>query len=108
VNTVAIDWDDTLVGSSKHPKGRWLPGAPAALLGLRRARYELVIHSCRAGWPEGRDEIAAMLATIGFRGGELRIEPKPEALCYGDDRAIPFTGDWTTALKQIRALEAKR
>ena len=102
MTTVAIDWDHTLVQD-----GGWLPGAERALLGLRRHRYRLVIHSSRARFPEGKVEIAAKLASLGFREGEVEIEAKPDAIVYIDDRGYRFTGDWAAALRHLRALEGR-
>jgi len=99
MTAVAIDWDDTLVTN-----GDWLPGAERALIGLRRARYEIIIHSCRAAWPEGRAEIEAKLASARLSG--LRLEAKPDALAYIDNRAIHFD-DWVTVLRQLRTMEAR-
>ena len=99
--TVAIDWDDTLVGYKKYePVGDWLPGAVDALRELRRRRLTIVIHSCRANYDEGRAEILAKLAEIGMHeSSRLRIaEGKPLAVLYIDDRGHQFDGDWSKAL----------
>lgn len=91
-----IDWDDTLVGYKKYgTPGEWLPGAQDALRRLKKRGYVVIVHSCRASWPEGRAEIEAKLAEAGFRlGSKLQIEPKPLADEYIDDRATHFSGDW--------------
>jgi ribonucleotide monophosphatase NagD (HAD superfamily) len=99
---VAVDWDGTLVHGDT-----WLPGAERALLGLRRSRYEIIVHTVRAGWPQGREQIAAKLDSLGFRENEVRIEAKPDALCYIDNRGYRFTGDWQDALRHLASLEAK-
>lgn len=95
--TVCIDFDDTLVGYKKYgTPGEWLPGACAALRFFRKKRYTIVIHSCRAQWPEGRAAIVAKMKEIGFNeSGRFRIEEKPLAVCYIDDRAREFKGDWS-------------
>jgi hypothetical protein len=97
---VAVDWDHTLVEG-----GDWLPGAERALIGLRRGRYRIIVHSSRATYDQGRQEIAAKLSSIGFHENEVRIEPKPEAILYIDDRAYRFDGDWPAALRHLRSLE---
>lgn len=102
--TVAIDWDDTLVGYKKHPAGEWLPGAQEALYQLLR-RHDVVIHSCRANWDEGYDEIVAALAVAGFAlSRRLSIHAstgKPLAFAYVDDHGVAFDGDWPAALAAV-------
>lgn len=103
--TVAIDWDDTLVGYKKYGEpGAWLPGAPRLLRKLRSEGYAVTINSCRANWPEGRVEIETKLATIGLGlSSRLKIaEGKPLAVVYVDDRAFRFRGDWTVDESLLR------
>jgi hypothetical protein len=95
--TVCIDFDDTLVGYKKFgTPGEWLPGAVESLRFFRKKKFTIVIHSCRAQWPEGRREIEDKLKEIGFReSSRFRIEEKPLAVAYIDDRAHAFAGDWS-------------
>lgn len=92
---IACDWDNTLVDSD----GEWLDGAVLFLRRLRRRGYSPFIHSCRANWPGGRDQIAAKLATSGFK--DMRIEPKPAALRYVDDLNVLFDGDYQAVFDAV-------
>ena len=102
--TVCCDWDDTLCGYKKHPPG-WLPGAKEALYTLKRLGLTVVIHSCRANWPEGLAEIETTLAEAGFRlNSKLKIHTgpgKPQGIAYIDDRAVRFDGNWGAALRAV-------
>lgn len=98
--TVCVDWDDTLVGYKKYGEpGEWLPGATLALRKFKRAGFTVVIHSCRALWPEGRAEIEGKLREANLRlGSRLKIHDelgKPLAVAYIDDRGVRFDGDWS-------------
>jgi hypothetical protein len=106
--SVAIDFDDTLVGYKKYPRGEWLPGAKLALKRLKRRGYTIVIHSCRLSWPEGRQEVIGILEAAGFQlGSRLKLHDgpgKPLAVAYVDDRGVHFDGDWPAALRRIKEL----
>ena len=108
--SVVIDFDDTLVGYRKFPEGEWIPGALDALRALRRRRYTIVIHSARANFEGGYEQIRDKLATAGFKeSSRLKIHtngPKPLGVAYVDDRAVAFDGDWPGALRKVRALAA--
>ena len=96
--TIAIDWDNTLVTS---PNGPWLPGAQDALTYLNN-RHNLVIHTCRANWPEGLQAITERLHEHRLTIPIHTTPGKPHAHAYIDDRAIPFTG-WPATLHTIHA-----
>lgn len=94
---VCVDFDHTLVHD-----GEWLPGALRSLKDLRSLGLTIIVYSTKANRPAGREEIAAALAHRGFpESDRLRIEPKPEALIYVDDRGHRFT-DWHSAMRAIR------
>lgn len=95
MKTVAVDWDGVLVGGGQE----WLPGAVDGLHALAR-RHKVIVHTCRANWPEGRQSVLSRLAEAGF--SSLDVYPKPEAAVYLDDRALRFTGSWDGVVKQIR------
>ena len=101
--TILFDWDDTLVGWKKYgEKGEWLDGAQDVLLALRRT-HDLGIHSCRASWDGGREEIRVKLAEIGL---VLPIYEKPLAHLYVDDRGFRFDGDYSDLLPTLRRLSS--
>lgn len=93
--TVAIDWDGTLVG----PEGDWLPGAHAALTALLTRGHRVLIHTCRANWDGGIDQIQERLGPLATK---VTIHPKVDADLYVDDKAHHFTGDWTPVLALLR------
>lgn len=95
---VAVDWDNTLY----TVEDGWLPDAKRALKVLRRQGNTVVVHSCRAGWAGGREFIIAALVQAGFPDIEV-TDVKPNADVFIDDRAIPFDGDWSVTLKDIKA-----
>lgn len=94
---VAVDYDGTLVDTD----GEWLPDARNALRAIRRMGHEVVVHSSRANWDGGREQIRAKLETAMFK--DVRIEPKLDAFRYVDNLAIPYAGDWYRVLRQLRA-----
>lgn len=113
--TLCIDWDDTLVsykrfGDLENP-GTWLDGAPEALRALLKSGRQVVIHSCRANWDQGRETIYTKLLEAGLerwiRSGDLDIwlgEGKPLGLVYVDDRGFRFPGSWTDLVPELKAL----
>lgn len=97
--TVATDWDGTLVDTKTQ---EWLPGALDALKTLLREGHRVIVHTCRANWPEGRSSIEGKLESIGLRpaGRKLSVVGKPLADVYVDDRAVRFAG-WPATLRDI-------
>lgn len=97
--TVASDWDGTLVDSKTQD---WLPGALEALKRLLRDGHRVIIHTCRANWPEGLASIEAKLALAGVRGAHVWTGAgKPHAHIYVDNQAVTFEGDWAPILTHI-------
>lgn len=95
---VAVDWDGTLVDPITQ---NWLPGAQQALQAMLTRGYRVTIHSSRANWDGGIEQIADKLAGYAHR---VTIQPKPEANIYIDDRALRFNGDWEPILTTLRQL----
>lgn len=111
--TVALDFDDTLVGYKKYGEpGEWLPGALEGLIGLLKSGRKVVIFSCRANWVEGLAEIVAKLRAHPFLAraldrGDLKVwveEGKPPAALYVDDRGFRFEGSWDGLLATLKEL----
>lgn len=91
---VAVDWDATLVDENQE----WLPGALDALRWLRRQKHLVVIHTARANYADGLAGIEAKLAKHKL---QFKIEPKPYADIYVDDKGFRFER-WPEVLKEIR------
>lgn len=99
--TICVDWDDTLVDVKTK---QWLPDASLALRNLL-ATNKVIIHSCRASWPEGLAEITTALHEASLWPHPfLSIVAKPNADVYVDDKALRFEGDWGSTLGGIRGL----
>ncbi len=97
--TIALDWDGTIVDK----QGDWTPGAEQALRALLTRGHTVIVHSSRANWQGGIDQIAAKLGVLAQR---VAIYPKPQADCYFDNRGHKFT-DWSDVLTTVR-IEARR
>lgn len=97
--TVAVDWDGTLVDPRTQ---EWLDDAYGSgmrgnmLLRLLLERCgAVIVHTCRATWPEGLAQVEAKLdetLTLQWRSLPLTIVGKPLADFYLDDRARDWPG----------------
>lgn len=108
LRTRALDWDGTLVDPQSQ---EWLPGARLGLLSLLQESRAIIVHTCRANWPEGRAAIEAKLESEPalrhyLRAGVLTMEGKPRADDYLDNQAIHFSGSWPKALLDLRQAAA--
>lgn len=92
--TIAVDWDGVLADPQSQ---EWLPGAQAALRKIIAEGHTVVVHTCRANWPEGAAAVEAKLAAAGLAGVE--VVGKPRADVYVDDRAVHFDRDWEPVLR---------
>jgi hypothetical protein len=105
--TIAIDFDGVINSFSNGWRGPTetdapVEGAMEAISALLAADNKVVIYSTRAATPEGRETILRYLTGIGTAVNDIEVtDKKPLAHVYIDDRAIPFSGDWSDALKQI-------
>lgn len=89
-----MDWDGTLVDENQD----WLPGALDALRWLKRSKHKVIIHSCRANYKIGRQEIETKLAKHLL---PFMVAGKPEADLYVDNRGLRFTR-WPEVIKEVR------
>jgi hypothetical protein len=105
--TIAIDFDGVINSFSRGWCGSTetddpVEGAAEAINALLAAGNKVVIYSTRAATPEGKETIRRYLAENDVSFEEIEVtDKKPIAHIYIDDRAIPFSGDWSDTLKQI-------
>lgn len=96
---VACDWDDTLVDVKTK---EWLPGAKVTLTEWLSTGHRVIVHTCRANWPEGLAEIQQTLAKAHLLHPKLTIVGKPNADVYVDNQAAEFGGDWAATRLTVR------
>jgi predicted phosphatase len=104
--TIAIDFDGVIHAYKNGWQGNAnleppVPGAVDALNALGKV-YKVVVYSTRAQTTEGREAIAGYLKKIGVKETLEITDKKPIAVCYVDDRAIRFRGDWLKTINEIR------
>ena len=105
--TIAVDFDgviNSFGGGWRGPTETDAPveGAAAAINTLIADGNKVVVYSTRAATPEGRETILRYLAGIDITVNDIEVtDKKPVADMYIDDRAVPFSGDWSETLKQI-------
>jgi hypothetical protein len=105
---VAIDFDGTL---HRYTKG-WIgavpddepptQGAVDALRALKMKGYDIVVFTVRAEEPGGVEGIQAWLSRYGlaeYIDGITSVKPK--AVAFIDDRGVPFSGDWLSAIQWV-------
>ena len=102
-NLLAIDFDGVLHRPTRArsgftpPVGRPVTGAARAVRALS-SDWRLVVHTCRAASPEGREGVLRWLAARQLDDlFEDVTDTKPIATAYIDDRAIRFTS-WADVL----------
>lgn len=100
---IALDFDGVLHDKA-HPKPGRVMGAPMELAketleALRREGHTFFLHTAFGQGPRERDVIRNWMIYYGFP--QLRIEAKPVADVYIDDKAIGFT-DWRSAYEELR------
>jgi hypothetical protein len=105
--TIAIDFDGVINSFNTGWRGPTetdapVEGAAEAINVLLAAGNKVVIYSTRAAMPEGSETIRRYLAENDVSVSDIEVtDKKPIAHIYIDDRAIPFSGDWSETLKQI-------
>jgi len=109
---ISIDFDGTCTDHSDGWQGESIIGPPVhgvqeAFKELKARGFSIVIHSCRARTDEGRQAIMNWLAVNGLIEYVAMITAyKVPALCYIDDRAIKFDGNWPEALHKISGFKS--
>jgi hypothetical protein len=92
---IAIDFDAVLHRYTGWNEGRLddpIPGALRAVSTFDQRGFRVVIHSTRA-----EEDIRDWLDEHDWPPLEICSE-KPPAVCFIDDRCIPFTGEWSSDL----------
>tara|TARA_R110002110_G_scaffold2739_11_gene13123 strand:+ start:1745 stop:2104 length:360 start_codon:yes stop_codon:yes gene_type:complete len=102
-NLLAIDFDGVLHRPTRarsgfaSPQGQAVTGAAKAVRALS-VDWRLVVHTCRAASPEGREGVLRWLAAQKLDDlFEDVTAMKPVATAYIDDRSIRFT-NWADVL----------
>ena len=105
IKTVCLDFDGVIHSYRSGWQGaETIPDPPIhgvreAIEHLRRT-YRVVIHSARSQTAEGRAAMQRWLDKNNIEVDEICAH-KPPAFVYVDDRAIPFTGEWSQAIAAI-------
>ena len=92
---VCVDWDATLVDDNQE----WLEGAVDSLVRMLGWKWELTIQSCRAEWPEGKQQIVDKLREERLHHVSV-TDRKPYADVYVDDKGVTFT-NWADVLEVL-------
>lgn len=121
--TVCVDMDAVLASYTKWKGvddiGNPLPGAVAFMRQLHRDGYEIVVHTTRLDTRVNPDRTAEQLRYLVkywldyWRIPFDRLEPKPLAVAYVDDRAVecrPMESDtaFEDALRKISRLVCRQ
>ena len=98
---LAIDFDNT-IADSRHPipgrkMGPPMPKAKESLLQLIENGHTIIVHTI---WtPDRHHVIAEWMGYYGIPYHSI-TNVKPDASCYIDDKAIPFTS-WDNLMNDI-------
>ena len=104
--TIALDFDGVIHGYRNDWEGitaindRPVEGAREAIKLLRHKGYQILVYSTRCSTQRGRQAISEWCKKWFIKIDGLSIE-KPPCLCYVDDRAIKFNGDWKKTINDI-------
>ena len=100
--TICVDFDGTIVEHDRllRPTAALNPGVKEALQRFRDLGFRIVIYSCRNNpevFPnseEKMEEMGQILRAHDIPHDEISLSPKPIAVWYIDDKAVPFTDNW--------------
>jgi hypothetical protein len=102
---VGMDWDGVLVDEESQ---EWLDGALEFLHRLKRRGFKVIVHTCRANWPEGLAAVKSKLAEAQLDLPVWDQPGKPYCRVYVDDHAYHFSGDWSQPLKLADSAKVRR
>lgn len=104
--TIVLDFDGVVHSYISGWKGaNHIPDPPVpyvaeAIDTLKEAGYEIVIWSTRCVYLKGRQAIRDWLIQWGITVDSI-VSVKPSCICFVDDRAITFNGDWRQTMIDI-------
>jgi len=104
--TIVLDFDGVIHSYISGWKGADcipdppLPYVKEAVDILRHEGYEVVIWSTRCTYPLGRQAIKDWLKKWDIEVDSM-IAVRPPCICFVDDRAITFKGDWRQTMIDI-------
>jgi phosphoglycolate phosphatase-like HAD superfamily hydrolase len=105
MGTIAVDFDGVLNTYDGWKGGDELfeprPGAKEFIDELFRRGFNVVIYSTR-----GEHKLRPWLLKYNFNPHIQISASRPAAICYVDDRAVSFRGDFTAALYAIEHFKA--
>jgi hypothetical protein len=97
---VAVDFDGTIVEDAQFPNiGAEIPGAVDNLKKLIAEGWKIIIFSCRASLPGGRQQIISWCAQADLP--VRAVLPKVHARWYIDNRALAFNNDWDKTYEKL-------
>lgn len=111
---VSVDFDQTIFPYTRGWTGVEpddeppFPGAKEFLRALKVKGYKVIIFSVRVSNEGGKEAIKAYLKKYGLmKFVDMITDVKQHSVAYVDDRAVHFSGDYLSCLRQVEAL-AKR
>ncbi len=108
--TVALDFDGVIHAYISGWQGMTvIPDKPVigvkqALEILKLEGYKVIIYSTRGSTPQGRKAMQKWLKKWRIKVDGIVTE-KPPCVCYVDDRAILFNGNWDKTINDILNFE---
>ncbi len=104
--TIALDFDGVIHAYRNGWEGitairdKPVEGVREAIKILRHRGYKILVYSTRCSTPQGRQAINEWCKKWFIKVDGLSVE-KPSCVCYVDDRAIKFNGDWKKTINDI-------